>query len=51
MSSDGAITAKEVKPVGTRVRWLQALIILSALFGVLFVQSARPRQGVLTKVI
>jgi len=31
-------------------RWLQALIILSALVGVLAVQSARPRQGVLTKV-
>ncbi len=33
-----------------RVRWLQALIILFALVGVLAVQSARPRQGVLTNV-
>ena len=36
--------------MASRVRWVQALIILSAVFGVLFVQSARPRQGVLTKV-
>jgi hypothetical protein len=34
--------------VGNRVRWLQVLIILSAFFGVLAVQSTRSRQGVLT---
>jgi hypothetical protein len=37
--------------VGTRARWLQALIILFALAGVFAVQAARPRPGVLTKVI
>ena len=34
--------------MGNRVRWIQVLIILSALFGVLFMQSTRSRQGVLT---
>jgi hypothetical protein len=33
-----------------RFRWLQALIILFALVGVVAVQSARSRQGVLTNV-
>ena len=37
--------------VGSRARVLQALIICFALVGVLAVQSARPRQGVLTKAI
>jgi hypothetical protein len=36
--------------VGNKFRWLQALIILSALVGVLAVQSARSRPGVLAKV-
>jgi hypothetical protein len=34
--------------VGSRARWLQVLIILFALVGVFAVQTARPRQGVLT---
>jgi len=34
--------------VGRSVRWLQAIIILFALVGVFAVQSARPRQGVLS---
>ena len=33
-----------------KVRWLQVLIILSALVGVFAVQSARRRPGVLAKV-
>jgi hypothetical protein len=36
--------------VGSKVRWLQVLIILSALVGVLAVQSARRRAGVLANV-
>jgi hypothetical protein len=32
------------------VRWFQALIILFAVVGVVAVQTARPRSGVLTKV-
>jgi len=34
--------------MGSRSRLLQVLIILSALVGVLAVQSTRSRQGVLT---
>jgi hypothetical protein len=34
--------------MGSRVRLLQVLIIISALAGVLVVQTARPRQWVVT---
>jgi hypothetical protein len=34
--------------VGSKVRVIQVLIIISALVGLLAVQSTRPRQGVLT---
>jgi hypothetical protein len=40
--------SKEVESMGSRVRWLQVLIIISALAGVLAVQSARPRHWVVT---
>ena len=46
--SSSVDSSKEVFEVGNRVRWLQVLIILSALLGVLAVQSTRSRQGVLT---
>lgn len=44
------ISKKEVSTVGSKVRLLQVLIILSALAGVLAVQSTRRRPGVLAKV-
>jgi hypothetical protein len=39
-----------VSSVGSKVRLLQVLIILSALVGVLAVQSTHRRPGVLAKV-
>jgi len=36
--------------VGSKIRWLQVLIVLSALVGVVAVQSAQRRSGVLTNV-
>jgi hypothetical protein len=41
---------KEVSSMGNRVGWLQVLIILSALAGVVALQSARRRPGLLAKV-
>jgi len=41
--------AKEVLKVGSGYRWIQVLIILSAVAGLVAVGSTRSRQGVLTK--
>jgi hypothetical protein len=38
-------------PVGSRVRWLQVLIILFAVAGVFAVQANRPKPGVLAKAV
>jgi hypothetical protein len=46
----GIFKKKEVSSVGSKVRLLQVLIILSAFVGVLAVQSTHRRHGVLAKV-
>ena len=44
------LVKKEVSSMRSRVGWLQVLIVLSALAGVVALQSARRRPGVLAKV-